>query len=162
MQRTAGYMVAVPVRVTVCECGNFRVARSIRMARIEFRWRVGFLRFQNRARCRLQQIRGWVISGWVSSLSFCTRWQTLLHDASWAAPCSMAVFLCHMGQTVCPRFWIDLDWLVLVCCERKTLLTGWIRLAETNKQTGWKISVRVQTNHAWVGWYNINFTYFSE
>ena len=35
MQRTAGYMVAVPVRVTVCECGNFRVARSIRMARIE-------------------------------------------------------------------------------------------------------------------------------
>ena len=26
-----------------------------------------------------------------------------------------------------------LDWLVLVFCERKTLLAGWFGLAETNK-----------------------------
>ena len=30
-----------------------------------------------------------------------------------------------------------LGWLVLVFCERKTLLTGWFGLAETNKRTGW-------------------------
>jgi len=29
-----------------------------------------------------------------------------------------------------------LGWLVLVCCKRKTLLTGWFKLTETNKQTG--------------------------
>jgi len=29
-----------------------------------------------------------------------------------------------------------LGWLVLVCCERKTLLAGWFGLAETNKRTG--------------------------
>ena len=33
-------------------------------------------------------------------------------------------------------FWADLDWLVLVYYERKTLLVGWFRLAETNKRTG--------------------------
>jgi len=33
-------------------------------------------------------------------------------------------------------FWAGLGWLVLVCCERKTLLTGWFGLAETNKRTG--------------------------
>jgi len=31
-----------------------------------------------------------------------------------------------------------LDWLVLVFCERKTLLAGWFELAETNKRTGCK------------------------
>ena len=31
-----------------------------------------------------------------------------------------------------------LDWLVLIFCERKTLLAGWFGLAETNKRTGWK------------------------
>jgi len=31
-----------------------------------------------------------------------------------------------------------LGWLVLVFCERKTLLTGWFGLAETNKRTGCK------------------------
>ena len=29
-----------------------------------------------------------------------------------------------------------LGWLVLVFCERKTLLAGWFGLAETNKRTG--------------------------
>jgi len=29
-----------------------------------------------------------------------------------------------------------LGWLVLVICERKTLLAGWFGLAETNKRTG--------------------------
>jgi len=28
-------------------------------------------------------------------------------------------------------------WLVLICCERKTLLASWFGLAETNKRTGW-------------------------
>ena len=32
----------------------------------------------------------------------------------------------------------DLDWLVLVFCERKTLLAGWFGLAETNERTGCK------------------------
>jgi len=31
-----------------------------------------------------------------------------------------------------------LDWLVLVFCERKTLLADWFGLAETNKRTGWQ------------------------
>jgi len=31
---------------------------------------------------------------------------------------------------------VGLGWLVLVCCERKTILAGWFRLAETNKRTG--------------------------
>jgi len=29
-----------------------------------------------------------------------------------------------------------LGWLVLVCCERKILLTDWFGLAEINKRTG--------------------------
>jgi len=33
-------------------------------------------------------------------------------------------------------FWAGLGWLVLVYCERKTLLAGWFGLAETNKRTG--------------------------
>jgi hypothetical protein len=33
-------------------------------------------------------------------------------------------------------FWTDLSWLVLVYCERKTLLADWFGLAETNKRTG--------------------------
>jgi len=33
-------------------------------------------------------------------------------------------------------FWAGLGWLVLICCERKTLLAGWFELAETNKRTG--------------------------
>jgi len=32
-------------------------------------------------------------------------------------------------------FWIGLDWLVLIYCERKTLLAGWFTLAETNQRT---------------------------
>ena len=32
-------------------------------------------------------------------------------------------------------FWAGLGWLVLVYCERKTLLAGWFRLAETNTRT---------------------------
>ena len=32
--------------------------------------------------------------------------------------------------------WAGLGWLVLVCCERKTLLADWFGLAETNKRTG--------------------------
>jgi len=32
-------------------------------------------------------------------------------------------------------FWVGLDWLVLVYCERKTLLTSWFGLAETNRRT---------------------------
>ena len=32
--------------------------------------------------------------------------------------------------------WAGLGWLVLVCCERKTLLAGWFGLAETNERTG--------------------------
>ena len=32
-------------------------------------------------------------------------------------------------------FWAGLDWLVLVLCERKTLLVSWFRLIETNKRT---------------------------
>ena len=32
-------------------------------------------------------------------------------------------------------FWASLSWLVLVHCERKTLLAGWFGLVETNKQT---------------------------
>jgi len=35
-------------------------------------------------------------------------------------------------------FWAGLGWLVLVYCERKTLLAGWFGLAETNKRTGRK------------------------
>ena len=31
-----------------------------------------------------------------------------------------------------------LGWLVLVFCERKTLLAGWFGLAETNERTGCK------------------------
>jgi len=31
-----------------------------------------------------------------------------------------------------------LGWLVLVFCERKTLLAGWFGLAEINKRTGCK------------------------
>jgi len=34
-------------------------------------------------------------------------------------------------------FWAGLGWLVLVCCERKILLTGWFGLDETNKRTGY-------------------------
>ena len=30
-----------------------------------------------------------------------------------------------------------LGWLVLIFCEKKTLLAGWFGLAETNKRTGW-------------------------
>jgi len=33
-------------------------------------------------------------------------------------------------------FWAGLGWLVLVYCERKTLLAGWFGLAETNQRTG--------------------------
>ena len=33
-------------------------------------------------------------------------------------------------------FWVGLGWLVLVYCERKTLLAGWFGLAETNQRTG--------------------------
>ena len=33
-------------------------------------------------------------------------------------------------------FWTCLDWLMLVYCERETLLAGWFGLAETNEQTG--------------------------
>jgi len=29
-----------------------------------------------------------------------------------------------------------LGWLVLICCEKKTLLPDWFGLAETNKRTG--------------------------
>ena len=32
-------------------------------------------------------------------------------------------------------FWAGLNWLVLIYCERKTLLAGWFGLAETNKRT---------------------------
>ena len=38
-------------------------------------------------------------------------------------------------------FWAGLDWLMLVYCERKTLLAGWFGLAETNKRTG-RMSLR--------------------
>ena len=31
-----------------------------------------------------------------------------------------------------------LGWLVLVFCEKKTLLAGWFGLAETNKRTGYR------------------------
>jgi len=33
-------------------------------------------------------------------------------------------------------FWAGLGWLMLIYCERKTLLVGWFELAETNKRTG--------------------------
>jgi len=44
----------------------------------------------------------------------------------------------RMTLTACSlvSLWAGLDWLVLVCCERKTLLAGWFGLAETNKRTG--------------------------
>jgi len=31
---------------------------------------------------------------------------------------------------------VDLGWLMLVFCEKKTLLAGWFELAETNQRTG--------------------------
>jgi len=40
----------------------------------------------------------------------------------------MACSLVGAGAGLC--------WLVLVFCERKTLLAGWFGLAETNKRTG--------------------------
>jgi len=33
-------------------------------------------------------------------------------------------------------FWVDLDWLMLVYCERKTRLADWFGLAKTNERTG--------------------------
>jgi len=33
-------------------------------------------------------------------------------------------------------FWAGLSWLVLICCERKILLTDWFQLTETNKRKG--------------------------
>jgi len=48
---------------------------------------------------------------------------------------------CDMGHqnAACSLvgFWAGLGWLVLVYCERKTLLAGWFGLAETNKRTDW-------------------------
>jgi len=41
--------------------------------------------------------------------------------------CSRACSLVDAGA--------GLGWLVLVCCERTTLLAGWFGLAETNKRT---------------------------
>jgi len=37
-----------------------------------------------------------------------------------------------------------LGWLVLIYCERKTLLAGWFGLAETNKRTCCKKKVNNQ------------------
>jgi len=61
-----------------------------------------------------------------------------MHDAE-LKPEEKLHFGSRKQQTACLLidFWADLDWLVLVCCERKILLVGWFGLAETNKQTCW-------------------------
>ena len=61
------------------------------------------------------------------------------HNSSWScSACSLV------------SFWAGLDWLVLVCCERKILLTDWFGLAETNKLTGiWKY---IACYSAWCLW----------
>ena len=52
-----------------------------------------------------------------------------------------------------------LGWLVLVFCERKTLLAGWFGLVETNKRTGWETNnstrraiMKTRGNHAHLCW----------
>ena len=53
-----------------------------------------------------------------------------------------------------------LGWLVLVFCERKTLLAGWFGLAETNKRTGW-LNHTSQLCYLKHYFYNYRFTVLS-
>jgi len=43
-----------------------------------------------------------------------------------------------MMQSACSLigFWAGLGWLVLIYCEKKTLLADWFELVETNERTG--------------------------
>jgi len=64
--------------------------------------------------------------------------------------CNFANLQCHISAHLMETFeqvmpdWAcslvgvgaGLGWLVLVFCERKTLLAGWFGLVETNKRTG--------------------------
>ena len=46
--------------------------------------------------------------------------------------------LAHSSTSACSLvgFWTGLGWLVLICCERKTLLADWFGLIETNQRIG--------------------------
>jgi hypothetical protein len=41
-----------------------------------------------------------------------------------------------MVNLIGPIRWMVSGWLMLICCERKTLLNGWLILADKIKRTG--------------------------
>ena len=71
---------------------------------------------------------------WHDVNSVFVRWLASRQPASQPAEHSLNL----RRSTACSLvdFWAGLSWLVLVYCERKTLLAGWFGLVETNKRTG--------------------------
>jgi len=63
-------------------------------------------------------------------------WRTSNQPETGIACWYVQVDCCLYSACSLVDFWAGLGWLVLVYCERKTLLAGWFGLAETNKRTG--------------------------
>jgi hypothetical protein len=68
----------------------------------------------------------------ILQLSFC------LLPSSLPGIRSYIYYLLHTNNLFAGSFsgWCWFVWLI--CCERKTLLHGWLILTDTNKRTGWK------------------------